>query len=158
MRKIITTMVLIAMVLSANAQQQYILKRGCNEKTYAEVIELIDKIEKISVIEKMEGIDLNNEMLSTYGGEIILRKEGNSIIITLQEYNAVLENLISNPHNKRYDINSIRTDLHIHTVKLFEYLHKKMYFEQWSRMIKNMYIKTNQRTGAAYIQIEYKNL
>ena len=158
MKKILTTMVLIAMVLSANAQQQYILQRGCNEKTYAEVIELIDKIEKISVIEKMEGIDLNNEMLSTYGGEIILRKEGNSIIITLQEYNAVLENLISNPHNKRYDINSIRTDLHINTVKLFEYLHKKMYFEHWSRMIKNMYIKTNQRTGAAYIQIEYKNL
>ena len=158
MRKNITTLALIAMVLSANAQQQYILKRGCNEKTYAEVIELIDKMEKISVIEKMEGIDLNNEMLSTYGGEIILRKEGNSIIITLQEYNAVLENLIANPHDKRYDINSIRTDLHIHTVKLFEYLHKKMYFEQWSRMIKNMYIKTNQRTGAAYIKIEYKNL
>ena len=158
MKKILTTMALIAMVLSANAQQQYILQRGCNEKTYTEVIELIDKIEKISVIEKMEGIDLNNEMLSTYGGEIIVRKEGNSIIITLQEYTAVLENMLSNPHNKRYDINGVRTDLHIHTVKLFEYLHEKMYFEQWSRMIKNMYIKTNQRTGAAYIQIEYKNL
>ena len=158
MKRFLTTMVLIAMVLSTNAQQQYILKRGCNEKTYAEVIELIDKMEKISVIEKIEDIDLNNEMLSTYGGEIILRKDGNSIIITLQEYTTVLENLSANPHNKRYDINSIRTDLHIHTVKLFEYLHEKMYFEHWSRMIKNMYIKTNQRTGAAYIQIEYKNL
>jgi hypothetical protein len=158
MKRFLTTMVLIALVLSANAQQQYILQRGCNEKTYAEVIELIDKIEKISIIEKMEGIDLDNEMLSTYGGEVILRKDGNSIIITLREYTAVLENLIANPHNKRYDINSIITDLHIHTVKLFEYIHEKMYFNKCSRMIKNIYIKTNTRTGAAYIQIEYYRL
>ena len=49
MKKILTTMVLIAMVLSANAQRIYPM-REYNQQTYAEVIKLIDKIEKISYI------------------------------------------------------------------------------------------------------------
>ena len=157
MKRLLTILSLVLVVLTANAQK-FIPQRGCSEKTYAEVIELLDKIEKTSLIEKMEGIQLDNEMMTTYWGEVLLRKEGNSIIISIREYTAVLEDLLSNPRNTRYEINHIRTELCIQTVKMYEYIYKKLYFENWCRGIKNVYIKTNQRTGGTYIQIEYKHL
>ena len=159
MKRLLTVLSLVLVVLTANAQK-FIPQRGCDEKTYAEVIELLDKIEKTSLIEKMEGIQLDNEVMTTYWGEVLLRKEGNSILIYIREYTAVLEDILTNPRSSRYgeDVNHIRTDLCIQTVKMYEHIYKKLYFYNWSRGIKNMYIKTNQRTGGTYIQVEYKHL
>ena len=154
MKRFLTTMVLIAMVLSANAQRIYPM-RECNQQTYTEVIKLIDKIEKISYIEKMENIELNCNMMRTYGGEIELRKEGNRIVITHLEFTDMLRHHVMNPHNQCYNINSIKTELYIQNVKLFEYISGQIYN---NRNVKNMYIATDQKIGAPHIYIEYYRL
>jgi hypothetical protein len=153
MKKILTTMVLIAIVLSANAQRIYPM-RECNQQTYAEVIKLIDKIEKISYIEKMDNIELNCNIMRTYGGEIELRKEGNRIVITHLEFTDMLRHHVMNHHN-HYNINSIKTELYIQNVKLFEYISGQIYN---NRNVKNMYIATDQKIGAPHIYIEYYRL
>ena len=145
-------MVLIAMVLSANAQRIYPM-RECNQQTYAEVIKLIDKIEKMSYIEKMDRIELNCDMMRTYGGEIELRKEGNRIVITHLEFTDMLRHHVMNHHN-HYNINSIKTELYIQNVKLFEYISGQIN----NRNVKNMYIATDQKIGAPHIYIEYYRL
>jgi hypothetical protein len=154
MKKILTTMVLIAMVLSANAQRIYPM-RECNQQTYTEVIELIDKIEKLSYIEKMEHIELNCDMMRTYGGEIEIRKQGNKIEITHLEFTDMLRDIRVNPHRQHYDINAIKTELYIQNVHLFEYISGQIYN---NRNVKNMYIATDQKIGAPHIYIEYYHL
>lgn len=154
MKRFLTTMVLIAMVLSANAQRICPM-RECNQQTYAEVIKLIDKIEKISYIEKMDHIELNCNMMRTYGGEIELRKEGNRIVITHLEFTDMLRHHVMNHHKQCYNINSIKTELYIQNVKLFEYISGHIYN---NRNVKNMYIATDQKIGAPHIYIEYYRL
>ena len=155
MKRLLTILSLVLVVLSANAQHRIYPMRECNQNTYAEVIKLIDKIEKTSFIERMEGVQLNNEVLYTYGGEILLRKDGNNIVIIHREFTDMLEKHIMNHHHRAYNINNIRTELYIQNVRLFEYISE---YICRNRNIKNMYINTNTRTGAAYIQIEYNRL
>ena len=161
MRKIITTMVLIAMVLSANAQCNCRQQRENQQRvnylnTYHEVIKLIGVMEKTSCIECMEGIKLNNDVMETCGGEIILKKERNCILITHKELKTMIEYRLMNPHRRFYnDINSIRTELYMHNVELLKYINKKLYY---NRNIKNIYIITDQIPGASYVCIEYYHL
>lgn len=158
MKKILLILSLIVVVLTANAQHHQRSQQSrriipmyvCNQNTYEEVIKLLDVIEKTSFIEKMEGIKLDNSLLSTYGGEILLRKEGNSIIITHTEFTKMLED-----PRRAHDSNNIRTELYIQNVKLFEYISERLY---GNRQIKNIYINTNVRTGAPYICVEYYRL
>ena len=161
MKKILTTMVLIAMLLSANAQcqchchQQHVCS-SCNQNIYHEVIKLISVMEKTSCIECMEGIKLNNDVMETYGGEIILKKEGNSIFITNKELKTMIEYRFMNPHRRFYnDIHSIRTELYMYNVELLKYINKKLCH---NRNIKNIYIYTDQIPGASYVCIEYYHL
>jgi hypothetical protein len=157
MKRFLTTMVLIAMVLSANAQNQvYHYDCACDQNTYEEVIKLIDVMEKTSYIEKIEDVKLNNDIMETYGGNIVLKKEGNSIFITYKELKTLIEHRLMNPHRRYcHDINSIRTELYIHNVRLLEYIRKKLCR---NRSIKSIYIYTDQITGASYVCIEYYNL
>ena len=160
MKKILTTMVLIAMVLSANAHHQTYHNDytccTCNQNMYEEVIKLISVMEKTSCIECMEGVKLNNDVMETYGGEIVLKKEGNSIFITHKELKTMIEYRFMNPHRRYcYDINSMRTELYIHNVGLLEYIRKKLCR---NKNIKNIYIYTDQIPGASYVCIEYYHL
>lgn len=157
MRKNITIMVLIAMVLSANAQchcrQQQV---GYSLNTYDEVIKLVRVMESTSCIEYMEGIKLNNDVMETHGGEIILKKERNLILITHKELKTMIEYRLMNPHRRFVnDINSIRTELYMHNIELLKYINKKLCR---NRNIKNIYIITDQIPGASYVCIEYYHL
>ena len=156
MKRFLTTMVLIAMVLSANAQCNCQQQRVNYLNTYHEVIKLISVMEKTSCIECMEGIKLNNDVMETYGGEIILKKERNCILITHKELKTMIEYRLMNPHRRFYnDINTIRTELYMHNVELLKYINKKLYY---NRNIKNIYIITDQIPGASYVCIEYYHL
>ena len=157
MRKNITTMVLIAMVLSANAQcnchQQQV---GYSLNTYDEVLKLVRVMESTSCIECVEGIKLNNDVMETHGGEIILKKERNLILITHKELKTMIEYRLMNPHRQFHsDINTIRTELYMHNIELFKYINKKLCR---NRNIKNIYIITDQIPGASYVCIEYYHL
>jgi hypothetical protein len=159
MKRFLTTMVLIAMVLSANAQcncHQQRVSYSYNLNTYDEVIKLVRVIESTSCIECMEGIKLNNDVMETSGGEIILKKERNLILITHKELKTMIEYRLMNPHRRFVnDINSIRTELYMYNVELLKYINKKLYY---NRNIKNIYIITDQIPGASYVCIEYYNL
>jgi hypothetical protein len=152
-------MFLIAMVLSANAQchcHQQQMRYSCNQNIYDEVIKLVRVIESTSCIECMEGIKLNNDVMETYGGEIILKKERNLILITHKELKTMIEYRLMNPHRRFVnDINSIRTELYMYNVELLKYINKKLYY---NRNIKNIYIVTDQIPGASYVCIEYYHL
>lgn len=159
MKKLLTTMVLIAMVLSANAQchcHQQQVGYSCNQNIYDEVIKLVRVMESTSCIEYMEGIKLNNDVMETYGGEIILKKERNLILITHKELKTMIEYRLMNPHRRFInDINSIRTELYMRNIELLKYINKKLCH---NRNIKNIYIITDNIPGASYVCIEYYNL
>ena len=159
MKKILTTMVLIAMVLSANAQcncHQQRVSYSYNLNTYDEVIKLVRVMEATSCIEYMEGIKLNNDVMKTSGGEIILKKTGNCILITHKELKSMIEYRLMNPHRRFVnDINSIRTELYMHNIELLKYINKKLCR---NRNIKNIYITTDHIPGASYVCIEYYHL
>lgn len=147
--KKIIVLVIVFIPLISNAQHHRIEPMfDIYWKNYdEEVITLLTKMERISLIEKMEGISLNNELFATYDGEIILKKEQNTINITINKLNKLLES------NKHYiDINTIRTELFIQTVEMFKYINEKL---SGNKNIKNIYIKTNMKSGGAYISIEY---
>lgn len=155
MKRLLTILSIMIVVLSANAHQRICPMCVCDKNTYAEVIKIIDIMEKTSFIEQMEGIRYNNGVISTYGGEFILQKESNSIMIMHDEFTEMLNDYLMNPHRRHYDINTIRTELCIQNVKLFEYISDRLY---GNRNIKNIYINTITRTGATYIQIDYYRL
>ena len=157
MKRVFTTIVLVLMVLSANAQchchQQQV---GYSLNTYDEVIKLVRVMESTSCIEYMEGIKLNNDVMETHGGEIILKKERNRILITHKELKTMIEYRLINPHRRFVnDINSIRTELYMHNIELLKYINKKLCR---NRNIKNIYIITDQIPGASYVCIEYYHL
>ena len=157
MKRFLTTMVLIAMVLSANAQchchQQQV---GYSLNTYDEVLKLVRVMESTSCIECVEGIKLNNDVMETHGGEIILKKERNRILITHKELKTMIEYRLMNPHRRFVnDINTIRTELYMHNIELLKYINKKLCR---NRNIKNIYIITDQIPGASYVCIEYYHL
>ena len=157
MKRFLTTMVLIAMVLSANAQchchQQQV---GYSLNTYDEVLKLVRVMESTSCIECVEGIKLNNDVMETHGGEIILKKERNLILITHKELKTMIEYRLMNPHRQFHsDINTIRTELYMHNIELLKYINKKLCR---NRNIKNIYIITDQIPGASYVCIEYYHL
>ena len=150
--------VIIAMLLSAigvNARQRILPMIEINRGTYEEALEIITIMEQVSFIEKMEGIRLDADLLTTSGGEIMLRREGNSIRIIPVEFTKMLDEHISNPNRRWHDIDSIRTELIIQNAEMFEYISRRL---SANRRIKNMYIKMDPQTGGAYIRIDYHNL
>lgn len=155
MKRLIVIIAMLLSAIAANAQQRITPMIDIDRTTYDEVFELITIIERASFIEKMEGIRLDADLLTTSGGEIMLRREGNSIRIIPVEFTKMLDEHISNPNRRWHDIDSIRTELIIQNAEMFEYISRRL---SANRRIKNMYIKMDPRTGGAYIRIDYHNL
>ena len=155
MKRFITILTLTLTAFVASAQYRITPMVDINQRTYEEVVKLITMIERASVVEKMEGIELDADNLTTSGGEVTLKKDGNSIKIACTEFSIMLEDHISNPSRRWYDADNIRTELHIQNAKMFEYINKRL---SGNPRIKNMYIKVNPITGASYIQVKYYKL
>ena len=155
MKRFITILVLTLTAFMSSAQHRIVPVLDINHKTYEEAIELLNIMERSAFIEKMEGINLDCNLTSTSGGEIILQKDGNSINIMHGEFTKMIEESIANPHRRWYDIDSIRTELIIQNVAMFEYI--SMVLSE-NRHIKNMYIKMDPRTGVSYIRVNYYKL
>ena len=138
--------------IAANAQQRITPMIDIDRSTYDEAFELITIMERASYIEKMEGIRLDADLLTTSGGEIMLRREGNSIRIIPVEFTKMLDEHIANPNRRWYDIDSIRTELIIQNAELFEFMSEVL---SGNRNIKKICIKMDPRNGGAYIRVDY---
>lgn len=156
MKNIILVLALLS-AIAANAQQQRILPMvDINQGTYEAALEIITLMERASFIERMEGVKLEDVIRTTTpGGEILLRREGNSIRIIPVEFTKMLDEHIANPNRRWHDIDSIRTELIIQNAKLFEFLSEVL---SGNRNVKKMYIKMDPRTGGAYIRVDYYRL
>ena len=141
--------------IAANAQQRITPMIDIDRSTYDEAFELITIMERASYIEKMEGIRLDADLLTTSGGEIMLRREGNSIRIIPVEFTKMLDEHIANPNRRWYDIDSIRTELIIQNAELFEFMSEVL---SGNRNIKKICIKMDPRNGGAYIRVDYYRL
>jgi len=155
MKRFITILILTLTAFVSSAQHRIVPLLDINHKTYEEAIELLNMMERSAFIEKMEGIKMDFNLATTSGGEIILQKDGNSINIMHGEFTKMIEESIANPHRRWYDIDSIRTELIIQNVEMFEYISMVL---SGNRHIKNMYIKTDPRTGVSYIRVNYYKL
>jgi hypothetical protein len=151
--------ILIVMVIvlsfAGNAQQRIRPMSEISWKTYDEAIKLLNKMEKTSFVEQMEGIELDNEKMFTSGREIMLVKERSSINISICEFTRMLKKTVPNHNHTFHDINTVRTELFVHTVKLYEYMVERI---SENRNVKNIYIKSEDITGGAYICVEFYGL
>lgn len=154
MKNIILILSLLA-AIAANAQQRIVPMVNINQETYEAALEIITMMERASFIEKMEGIRLDADLATTPGGEILLRREGNSIRIIHAEFTKMLDEHIANPNRRWHDIDSIRTELVIQNAKLFEFLSEML---SGNRNIKKIYIKMDPRTGGTHIRVDYYRL
>ena len=154
MKRLIVIFALLS-AIAANAQQRIVPMVNVNYETYEEVLELITMMEHASFIERMEGVKLDADRMTTYGGEILLTKETNSIKIIHVEFTRLLNEHITDVSRRWYPIESIRTELIIQNAEMFNYISSRL---SANRRIKNMYIKMDPQTGGAYIRIDYHNL
>lgn len=154
MKRLIVIFALLS-AIAANAQQRIIPMVDVNYDTYEDVLELITMMERASYIERMEGVRLDADQMTTYGGEILLMKETNSIKIIHVEFTRLLHEHITDVSRRWYPIESIRTELIIQNAEMFDYISRRL---SANRRIKNMYIKMDPQTGGAYIRIDYHNL
>lgn len=154
MKRFIVILALLS-AIAANAQQRIIPMVDVNYDTYEEALELITMMERASYIERMEGVRLDADRMTTYGGEILMIKETNSIKIIHVEFTRLLHDHITDVSRRWYPIESIRTELIIQNAEMFDYISRRL---SANRRIKNMYIKMDPQTGGAYIRIEYYNL
>ena len=155
MKNIILVLALLS-AIAANAQQRILPMVDINQGTYEAALEIITLMERASFIERMEGVKLEDVIRTTTpGGEILLRREGNSIRIIHVEFTKMLDEHIANPNRRWHDIDSIRTELIIQNAKLFEFLSEVL---SGNRNVKKMYIKMDPRTGGAYIRVDYYRL
>lgn len=154
MKRLIVFFALLS-AIAANAQQRILPMVDVNQETYEEVLELITMMERASYIERMEGVKLDTNRVTTYGGEILLMKETNSIKIIHVEFTRLLQDHITDVSRRWYPIESIRTELILQNAEMFNYISRKL---SANRRIKNMYIKMDPQTGGAYIRIDYHNL
>ena len=154
MKRFIVIFALLS-AIAANAQQRIIPMVDVNYDTYEEVLELITMMERASYIERMEGVRLDADQMTTYGGEIQMIKETNSIKIIHVEFTRLLHEHITDVSRRWYPIESIRTELIIQNAEMFNYISRRL---SANRRIKNMYIKMDPQTGGAYIRIDYHNL
>lgn len=154
MKRFIVIFALLS-AIATNAQQRIAPMVDINYGTYEEVLELITMMERSSYIERMEGVKLDADRMTTYGGEILLIKETNSIKIIHVEFTRLLNEHLTDVSRRWYPIESIRTELIIQNAEMFDYISRRL---SANRRIKNMYIKMDPQTGGAYIRIDYHNL
>lgn len=155
MKRLIAILTLMMVPFLVSAQIRIRPMWEVNQSVYDEAIKLITMMERSSFIERMEGVKLDTNKLSTSYGEILLEKEGNSIKVMHGEFTAMIEKHLVDPRYRSADTDSIRTELIIQNARFFEYLFMKM---EGNSRVKNMYIQVDPRTGAAFIRINYHRL
>ena len=153
MKKLFVILMFMLTAIAADAQQRITPMMDITRSTYDEAVELVVVMVRTSHIERYEGIKLDNDYLTTYYGEISLRREGHSSIrIEISEFTKILNELISYPSRRKYSLNQIQTELILQTADLYEYMSQKLVRNQG---IKNMCIKIDSRTGGAYISVDF---
>jgi hypothetical protein len=153
MKKLFVILMFMLIAIAADAQQRITPMIDITRSTYDEAIELVMVMVRTSHIERYEGIKLDNDYLTTYYGEITLRREGHSSIrIEISEFTKILNEHISYPSRRKYSLNQIQTELILQTADLYEYMSQKLVRNQG---IKNMCIKIDSRTGGAYILVDF---
>ncbi len=152
MKKYILIIIIMLSALAANAQQRIRPMVVINRSTYAEVVDLVNIMARASFIEKMEGIALDANLVTTRGGEVVILKDGNSIKIIPVEFSKMLDSHIANPNRRWNNTETIRTELILQVSEMYNYIYDML---SGNRNIKNMYIKVDQRTGGAYIRIDF---
>ena len=155
MKRFITILVLVLSAITSNAQMRMRPVHEVDRRTYQEVVDIIFLMERTSAVERMENIKLDDDMISTSGGEFMLQKDENSIKITHQYMMEALDDHVTNTRRRWYSIENIRTELILQNAKLYEYMLEEI---EKNRRIKNMYIKTDLRTGGTYIRIDFYKL
>ena len=151
MKKLFLILTLVVMTFTLKAQPRIHQMLEINQRTYEEAIELLMVMDRTMRIEMIEGIRLKNEILTTQYGEITLRKVGhNSIRIELTEITNILNDHISYPSRRIYEIQSIQTETILQTADLYEYMSKRL---ARNHMVKSVQIKIDQRTGGAYVSV-----
>lgn len=150
---LILTLALTAFVSSAHHRIVPVLE--VNTRTYEEVEDLIFLMQRTAVIERMEGIKLDANQITTCGGEFMLMRDVNSINIAHVEFTRMLHDHIAHPNRRWYDLKAISTELLIQNVKLFEYLSTDL---QGNHHIKSMHIEVDHKSGASYIRINFYKL
>ena len=155
MKRFILILTLSLTAFVSSAQHRIVPVMEVNNRTYEEVIDLLNMMERVSVVEKLEGIKLDANHLTTRLGEFMLVRDVNSINITHTEFTKMLNDHISHPNRRWYDLKAIRTELLIQNVKLFEYMSERL---SGNHHIKSMYIEVDTKSGASYIRINYHRL
>ena len=151
MKKIFVILTFMLTAIAANSQQRITPVMDITHSTYEEAVKLVLVMVRTSHIERYEGIKLDNDYLTTYYGEISLRRDGHSIRIDIAEFTKILNEHISYPNRRKYSIGQIQTELILQTADLYEYMSHHLVN---NRRIKNMYIKIDSRTGGAYILVD----
>ena len=155
MKRVFTTLVLVLMVLSANAQQRIFPLYDITSRTYDEALELMSVMERSAFIERMENVDLNADRFTTSGGEILLVKDRNAIKVIHVEFTNMIQDAIRNASQRFHPIEDLRTELIVQNSRMFEYIYERLYS---NRNVKNIYIKIEPHSGISYIRVEYHNL
>jgi hypothetical protein len=157
MKKIITILFLMMVPFMADAQQRIRpVFNDVNHEIYDEAVELLYVMERAAIIEKMEGIKLNTNYLTTKGGEVALHKDKNSIKITSRRFSTWIDDHQMTHQNYRWDdVEVFQTEMIIQNVKLFEYISERLVKNP---NVKNMILQVEPKTGMAYIRINYYNL
>lgn len=155
MKRVFTTIVLVLMVLSANAQQRIFPLYDITSRTYDDALELMSVMERSSFIERMENVDLNADRFTTSGGEILIEKDRNAIKVIHVEFTNMIQDAIRNPSQRFHPIEDLRTELIVQNSRMFEYIYERLYS---NRNVKNIHIKIEPHSGISYIRVEYHNL
>jgi hypothetical protein len=155
MKRFITILVFTSLAFLVNAQHRIRPVVEITQNTYEEVIDLLNMMERVYAVERLEGIKLDANHLTTRLGEFMLVRDVNSINITHTEFTKMLNDHIAHPNRRWYDLKAIRTELLIHNVKLFEYLSTDL---QGNHHIKSMHIEVDPKSGASYIRVNYHRL
>lgn len=155
MKRFILILTLALTAFVSSAQNRIVPMLEVNTRTYEEVEDLILLMQRTAVIERMEGIKLDANQMTTCGGEFMLVRDVNSINIAHGEFTRMLNDHIAHPSHRWHDLKDIRTELLIQNVKLFEYLSTNL---QGNHHIKSMHIEVDPKSGASYIRINFYKL
>ena len=153
MKKLFVILMFMLTAFAADAQQRITPMVDITHDVYDEAIDLVLIMSRTSHIERCDGIRLDNDYFTTYYGEISLRREGHSSIkIEITEFTKLLDEHVSYPSRRKYGLTQIQTELILQTADLYEYMSRRLVREQG---IKNMCIKIDNRTGGAYIRVDF---
>lgn len=125
-----------------------------DKQTYDEAIVLLNVIESSSLIEKSDNVNLNTDYLTTYNGEIELKKVRKSIRITFTRCHPSDYYKLSK-QSKLDNSLRINREVNIQNSKLFEYMCDQL---TKNPNIKHIHIVVKPKNGITYICVDYHKL